>query len=57
MWNTDSCMTLRVFHVQFTKHQLTCQHTLLTHGVTIDLQHGTLDHAIEHGRSRASTCH
>ena len=32
--------------------------TLCWHMVQqIDLQHGTLDHAIEHGRSRASTGH
>ena len=26
--NSDSCMTHEAFHVQFTKYQPTCQHTL-----------------------------
>ena len=32
---------------QMPTHAVTC-------GVTIDLRHGTLDHAIEHGRSWAA---
>ena len=55
--NSDSCMTCKAFYVQFTKYQPTCQHNLLHVVRQFDLKHGTLDHAIEHGRSRAANCH
>ena len=55
--NSDSNMTCRAFHIQFTKYQPTCQHALQHVVRQINLKHGTLDHAIEHGRSRAANCH
>ena len=52
--NTDSCMTHMTVLVQFTKCQTIMPTISVTCGGFINLKHGTLGHAIEHGQVKGS---